>query len=311
MAKNDSKTNNSTKGDSRSKQQEHPLSATRKRFIQLSGTALGATLSGCGYGFVATNMGAAKLRLPMDSAEQGALAFYMSMRASKAIQNRFVADPVGTMSAAGAVPPESASQVSRANKLLLYMLANEDLSKRVAEVALQRAARFPTPNAFTSANSNIQELHEAVGAVELAADDRSLVQEQVSIIVGDATFRDILGLQLSQSDVPAYVARLTEKLMARKIAGDGGVPTPNPDIGIINVNFFLNANIKFNANYNTNVNINANANANLNYNFNFNQNCNGNSCGNDQPMPGGRRIVDPRFVSFLDALVARSHELAQ
>lgn len=248
------------------------IDSTRKRFLQLMGTSMGTSLAGCGYGFVASNTSTPEnpLALTMVESQKQFFRFCYELRASNALQARFIDDPSGTIASYGLIPPNSKMAFSRANKLVFYILANERLRNDFGAIAMasettKHLAAYGH-NAFTSDNPNLDVVRSITQKVISAPDYRGVLEDQLYILLSDAKFCELSGLNIPASERRAYANKLSYKVHDFRPV--------NPAIVILNANAIANANAIVNANafgnVNVNVNVNANANANVNWNCNWN-----------------------------------------
>lgn len=251
------------------------ISETRRRFLLMSGTFLGAGLTGCGYGFVPPKIsppGGTPLVLSMDQRMQRMLNFFATLHTSNTLQASFIQNPTQTLIAAGVVPPNSAVEINRANRLLLYTLGNRSLQDQLLGIVAQYPSVTQIGNKYTTNNVNLDTIHKFEDDLDANADFKPMFREEVSLFISDSNVRSILGLNLSPEQIPHFVDKLTDS-MSDGLNPDNPQPV-RPLLVVVNTFIALNINFKWNVNVNLNVNTNLNANLNVNYNMNANTQCN-------------------------------------
>jgi hypothetical protein len=276
------------------------VEATRKRFLQLVATSAGASLAGCGYGFVASNAITPDnpLALNMLESQKRFFRFCRLLSVDSTLRSSFIEDPSGTLMSHGLIAPNTRVSISRANKLVFYILANEDLRNDVAAIALKsegtRKAVTGWGNEFTGNNPNFDAISSITKEVVAAPDYRGVLEKQLYVLLGDAKFCELAGIQLRVDDRRAYAHTLSYQLHQ--------FSPFRPAIVILNANAIANANAIINANAFGNVNVNANANANANANFNWN--CNWNTAHGHCPPQNA-----DSWYAFLDDLLEQAQVL--
>lgn len=242
---------------------ESALEATRKRFISLIGTSLGASLAGCGYGFVPSNTTSPTdpLTVPMNDALKRGLKFFTAAQDDPTLQEQFIQNPSATLIGYGVAEPNTKAEVSKANRLLFYMLKNKGLANRCASIAtsasgMGRAVKA-LENEFTGSNPNIKQVRAAIHAINTASDKDLVIERQVEVLMSDETFRDIAGVHLEANEISPYSRRLAARVGNLETEKPNTIPFFN---FALNVNFILNANFFSNANFNLNANFNQDTN---------------------------------------------------
>jgi hypothetical protein len=144
-------------GDQRAKTQRHPLQEPRQRFLRLTGTSVvGASLAGCGYGFVAPQKTTPNpLVLTTNEKQNRLLGFYSQLRKSKELQDHFISDPATTVVRFASIDASDVD-IALSSRLLLYLLGNRPLLQKLGAIG----SRFPmfndVANALTRENPNVE-----------------------------------------------------------------------------------------------------------------------------------------------------------
>lgn len=247
------------------------FAATRRRFIQLMATTMGAALSGCGYGFVPSNTSNTNpLNVPLEPSDQKMLAFFDTLRQDSTLADRFILDPSSTMIAAGVLPPANSVQIARANRLVMYVLANKPLLEQLGAIASRHTNEHELFNSYTATNVNFDSFQAAKAAMsESDVDWKALFAEQVEVLFSDAKIRAIAGLDINEDKVPAFASNVSQSMIG-EIQGRG--EPRHRDMAAFAVaaaNAIALANWKYAANVNFAANANFFANANWVWNWNY------------------------------------------
>lgn len=201
--------------DKKSERSEHPLRTTRKRLLGGMGSVAALSLAGCGYGFVSPKTSSTDpLMLQMGSQEKTVLQFFDQLPNNRALQSKFILDPAGTMVASGALPQSAAANISVGNRLYMYLLGNDSLGATLASIGSKYSQANARINALTQNNENIEALSSAVKQrIASDGDVQAMLGEQIQALIADSQFREILGLSLAPSEVPAFSQKLTANMV--------------------------------------------------------------------------------------------------
>jgi hypothetical protein len=285
-------------------------SSTRRKFLEFIGTASGLLLTSCGHGFVKPiNETEDPLIIELTAQEKQLLSFVSTLLKDPALQSQFIENPVATLVQHNIVPQDSRLNISKANRLLLYLVGNTALRERLGTIV----QRYPALSQIRNVMTNDQ-LVDARFLREVEKDLTSpdslwkrVIEDQVYVLVSDPKVREILELKIEEdSQIREYASRLAAAISGSLSKAE---VRPTAVFFYVNLNVVANANWKVNANvhYNANLNLNANANANLNYtaNANFYYNVNLNTSGNSV---GSRSSMVAEWTQFVDLFTKHAQE---
>ena len=233
----------------------------------MTGVASTALLVSCGYGFVEPiDDTDDPFEILLEEEQAKILTYVQSLPVNAERQQAFLADPIGSLVAAGIIDEAylSGISVSEATQLLYY-IQGSGLAEKLAEISTKYPSINDIENIYTGDNVNIEALASVEKKVAKGAGDwEKVVEEQIEVIVSDEKVRDILNLNIAEADIPEFSLRL-----AAAIRGALDLPKGAKSLPVVaNVNVAVNVNWKANANIHTNANANVNANANANVNVN-------------------------------------------
>jgi len=238
-------------------------SSTRRKFLEFLGTATGLLLTSCGHGFVKPiNETEDPLIIELTDQEKQLLSFVSTLPKDHALRSQFIENPVATLVQHGIVPQDSQLNISKANRLLFYLVGNTELSERLGAIVHRYSALSQIRDVMTNDRLDVRFLREV--EKDLASPDslwKRVIEDQVYVLVSDPKVREILELKIEDSQIREYASRLAAAISG-SLSKDGVRPTVVLALAnvfvVANVNWKVNANIHYNANVNLNVNVNAN-----------------------------------------------------
>lgn len=188
------------------------------------------------------------------------------------------------------VSQDSQLNISKANRLLFYLVGNTVLRERLGAIVQRYPALSQIRNVMTNDRLDVSFLREV--EKDLASPDslwKRVIEDQVNVLVSDAKVREILELKIADSQTGEYASRL-----AATISGNLSKAGVRPTVVFVfvNINVIANVNWKANANLHYNLNANVNANANANWSTNGNWSSNGNSISSSQYVTEWIQFVD-------------------
>lgn len=266
-------------------------SSTRRKFLEFVGTASGLLLTSCGHGFVKPiNETEEPLIVELTAQEKQLLSFVSALPKDHALQSQFVENPVATLVQHNIVSQDSRLNISKANRLLFYLVGNTVLRERLGAIVQRYPALSQIRNVMTNDRLDVRFLREV--EKDLASPDslwKRVIEDQVNVLVSDAKVREILELKIADSQTGEYASRL-----AATISGNLSKAGVRPTVVFVfvNINVIANVNWKANANLHYNLNANVNANANANWSTNGNWSSNGNSISSSQYVTEWIQFVD-------------------
>ena len=275
-------------------------SSTRRKFLEFVGTASGLLLTSCSHGFVKPiNETEEPLIVELTAQEKQLLSFVSTLPKDHALQSQFVENPVATLVQHNIVSQDSRLNISKANRLLFYLVGNTVLRERLGAIVQRYPALSQIRNVMTNDRLDVRFLREV--EKDLTSPDslwKRVIEDQVNVLVSDPKVREILELKIADSQIREYASRL-----AAAISGNLSKAGVRPTVVFIfvNVNVIANANWKVNANVNYNANANLNANANANANYNANTNTSGESIDSRSSMVA-------EWIQFVDLFTRHAQE---
>ncbi len=262
------------------------LAATRRRFLKMTGTALGASLAATGFGFVAAKdalaigvrSGAEGLVLPIPGMHERVTTFVSKLLHDRSLQDSFSQNPMATLVKYGVTPNATAATISASNALFFYLVSNRELQQEVASAATSFPSIHAALNSYTARNVNITSV-ESVESEDYsytsAIDFRQSLDSQIQILIRDIRVQQLLGIRLDSPQQAQFASSLSNKLTAiaqthnaQKRSNAHVVSPQRSYLAVFNFNFVANANYQYNANFSANFNFVSNANASLNFNAN-------------------------------------------
>jgi hypothetical protein len=136
-------------------------SSTRRKFLEFVGTASGLLLTSCGHGFVKPiNETEEPLVIELTAQEKQLLSFVSILPKDRALQSQFVENPVTTLVQHNIVPQDNRLNISKANRLLFYIIGNAELLERIAAVAWRYPALGQIRNVMTNDHLDVRFLRE-------------------------------------------------------------------------------------------------------------------------------------------------------
>lgn len=281
-------------------------SSTRRKFLQFLGTASGLLLTACGHGFVKPiNETEDPLIIELTDQEKRILDFISALPKNHALQSSFIQNPVATLVQHNIIPKDSQLNISKANRLLFYLVSNQELQERIGAV-VQSYPAFLGPDTERHDMNNDRLDVGLLRKVEkdLASSDslwRKVLEDQISVLVSDQKVREILGLKIADSQVKEYASRLATAI-SRHLSKTEFRPAilyfyPNL-FAVVNVNWKVNVNSHYNVNVNANARYNLNVNVSANWNVNVNWN-----------IDGGNGVGTlEEWIKFVDLFTKHAHE---
>lgn len=299
-------------GSNKHKRAEN-LAATRRRFLRVTSSAVGASLAAVGYGFVPSKDAMATigprasagtrrpLSLPVPGLHERIATFAGRIIHDPTARASFRNDPVDALISSGVVPPNSRITISKGNALFFYLLTNDDLQRRLLAAVAPFSGIRNAVNPYTKQNVNVASvptMRNVDYAYTESTDFARSLEAQMAVLLGDTRVCEILGISADVAHRDAVATtpskRLTDQAEAyNAIVRSRGGPSFSDNSGkdhspvrdlraylvVLNLNVLANANYQYNANYNSNVNVLLNLNISLNANANAATNYNYSTAG--------------------------------
>jgi hypothetical protein len=273
-------------------------SSTRRKFLEFLGTATGLLLTSCGHGFVKPiNETEDPLIIELTAQEKQLLSFVSTLPKDHALRSQFIENPVATLVQHNIVPQDSRLNISKANRLLLYLVGNTELVERLGAIVHRYSALSQIRNVMTNDRLDVRFLREV--EKDLTSPDslwKRVIEDQVNVLLSDPKVREILELKIADSQIREYASRLAAAISGN-LSKDGVRPTV--------VFIFVSVNVVANVNWKVNANVHYNANVNLNVNANANYSVNANTSGNSI---GSRSSTVAEWVQFVDLFTRHAQE---
>jgi hypothetical protein len=282
-------------------------SSTRRKFLEFLGTATGLLLTSCGHGFVKPiNETEDPLIIELTDQEKQLLSFVSTLPKDHALRSQFIENPFATLVQHNIVPQDSRLNISKANRLLFYLVGNTELSERLGAIVQRYPALSQIQNVVTNDRLDVRFLREV--EKDLTSPDslwKRVIEDQVNVLLSDPKVREILELKIEDSQIREYASRL-----AAAISGNLSKAEVRPTAVyffinfrvVANANWKVNANVHYNVNTNLNVSTNANFNYNANYNYNGNTRASGDSIGSH---------ISAEWIQFVDLFTRHAQELTR
>jgi hypothetical protein len=276
-------------------------SSTRRKFLEFLGTASGLLLTACGHGFVKPiNETEDPLIIELTDQEKRLLSFVSTLPKDHALRSQFIENPVATLVQHNFIPQDSRLNISKANRLLFYLVGNTELSERLGAIVQRYPALSQIRNVMTNDRLDVRFLREV--EKDLASPDslwKRVIEDQVNVLLSDPKVREILELKIEDSQIREYASRLAAAISRNLSKAE---VSPNAVSFVVNVRVVANVNWKVNVytHYNVSVNLNVNANA----NYSVNANTRGNSIGSRSSMVA-------EWIQFVDLFTRHAQELTR
>lgn len=257
---------------------------TRRRFLKILGISAGFLLSEMGYGLVApASPSKDPLKLPMSGYQERMSRFLTNLAQDPVLQTNFLRAPTQVLIAEQVVPETDEYSISRANRLLYYLVSNKELQEKLTESAVVVDIPEESINQWMEQMIETEKIYAPDDilreSLKVYLENETRFKQQIRVLLADRVIQDLLSLAGSEQAID----QITTQAISNLKKGPADVPIV-PDFGIVVANVVAVVNWKFVANVNYNLNVNLNANANANANINANVNVSGPGPG---PGPGG------------------------